>query len=206
MKTGIVQFKINELKKASSDMDLGGFSTEQEFFVDDMYNDRTTYPNGGIEKGTLVTIKPDGMSGGYPDATLIVAQPTEAMKPFSIMMIASKPPYVAGYPVNLTTGAMENFTTRYPRGRFEHRPTPILQNGVYYVQGITATGEVDPMPFTTLDLYKRVYAGPNGTIVPYPPTGAGEIPIVVGRIVGINEHSKIEMIFPKYFEIDVVEV
>lgn len=200
MKAGVVKLKVYELKHGTSELD-NNFNVEKMFYIDG-----DLYPNG-IEEGTLLTVNPTGKDRrGKQEGTLMISQPTERLKPMTIMSSPTQFPWTSGYNVDLNnSGHITDNTVRYPFGNFENYRIPIISDGVYYVAGVDATGKIIKDPFTADDLYKPMYAGADGTIVPYPPSGAGEITIIVGRVEGTGKKSKIRCQFPTYFNIDVVE-
>ena len=203
MKAGIVRILLRELKRGTSTMDLQGFSTEKEYYVDDKY---AKTPELGIRKGTLVSIDPEGKTNGRIDATMVIAQPTKGLRAFGVMTSPSKVPYLAGYPINPETGQMMDNEIRFPFGRFENTPLPLIYDGVFYVAGINAAGEVVEQPFTPQDIFKRVYQGEDGTVVPFAPTGAGLETQVVGHIVDHGIHSKVHIQLSQTKEEDVIEI
>lgn len=201
MKAGVVKLAIYELKHGTSDID-NNFNVEKMFYLD------KSLDTAGLAEGTCLTVNPLGKNErGKPDGTLVVSQPTERLKPMTVLSSASMYPFNSGYPVDFNnSGNIMDHNVRYPFGKFENFRIPIISNGVYYVAGIDASGNVIKDPFTPDDLYKPLYAGANGTIIPFPPTGAGEIEIVVARVEGTGRKSKIRCDFPTYFDIDVVAV
>ena len=203
MKAGIVRILLRELKRGTSAMDLQGFTTEKEYYVDDKY---ASTPDFGIRKGTLVSIDPNGKTNGRVDATMVIAQPTEELRAFGVMTSPSKVPHLSGYPLNPQTGQMMDNKIRFPFGRFENTPLPLIYDGVFYVAGVNAAGEVIEQPFTPQDIFKRVYQGEDGTVVPYAPTGAGLETQVVGHIVDHGIHSKIRIKLSQTKEEDVIEI
>ena len=202
MKAGIVRIKLRELKPGTSSLDFG-HTTEKEYFVDDKY---ASTPDKGIQKGMLVSIDPVGKTNGRTDATMVLAQPTKDLRAFSVLTSPSKYPYLSGYPLNTSTGQIMDNEVRFPFGRFENLPLPLIYDGVFYAVGINGAGEEVEYPFTPLDIFKRVYQGVDGTVVPYAPTGAGLKAQVVGHIVDHGVHSKIRILLSQVKEEDVIEI
>ena len=199
MKAGVVKLKIYELKHGTSELD-NNFNVEKMFYIDgDVHPD-------GLDVGTLLTINPEGKdSRGKPDGTLMMAQPTKRLMPMTILSSTSMIPWTSGYRVDLNnSGKLIDNDTRFPFGNYENYRIPIISDGVYYVKGVDSTGKIIDSPFTPDDLYKPMYAGADGTIIPAPPTGAGKEKIVVARVEGTGKKSKIRCMFPKYIDIDVV--
>lgn len=203
MKAGVVKILLTGIKRGTSKMDLMGFTTEKEYYVDDKYN---LVPEEGIRKGTLVSIDPEGKVNGRTDATMVIAQPTEALRAFGVLTSPSKVPNTAGYPMNKITGRMEDNEIRFPFGRFENTPLPLVYDGVFYAKGVKATGEIVDQPFTPQDIFKRVYQGKDGTVVPYAPKGAGLLSQVVGHIVDHGIHSKVRIQLDQTKQEDVIEI